>query len=92
MTPLPPPEFTSIFDMSQRDLPPITANAATPLLDDAVEIFETDQSMEDETQQMSHQRSSSPTITRLPKPKEGNETIYPPMHDRSHSFSFGQTV
>ncbi|KAI9449007.1 hypothetical protein BJY52DRAFT_292646 [Lactarius psammicola] len=99
MMPLPPPEFTSIFDMSQRDLPPITANAAAPLLDDAVEIFETDQSMEDETQQISQQPTSSPTITRLPKPKEGDQTLYhsmetskAPMHDRSHSFSFGQTV
>jgi hypothetical protein len=96
MMPLPPPEFTSIFDMSQRDLPPITAHSATPLLDDAVEIFETDQSMEDETQQLSQQLMSSPTITRLPKPKEGNETLYHSMetskHDRSQSFSFGQTV
>ncbi|KAH9064396.1 hypothetical protein EDB87DRAFT_1680597 [Lactarius vividus] len=99
MTPLPPPEFTSIFDMSQRDLPPITANTAAPLLDDAVEIFETDQSMEDDTEQVSHQQTSSPTITRLPKPKEGDQTLYhsmdtskASMHDRSHSFSFGQTV
>ncbi|KAH9001907.1 hypothetical protein EDB86DRAFT_3074702 [Lactarius hatsudake] len=99
MTPLPPPEFTSIFDMSQRDLPPITANTAAPLLDDAVEIFETDQSMEDDTEQVSQQPMSSPTITRLPKPKEGDQTLYhsmetskATMHDRSHSFSFGQTV
>ena len=99
MMPLPPPEFTSIFDMSQQDLPPITAHAATPLLDDAVEIFETDQSMEDDTQQVSSQPASSPTITRMPKPKEENQTVYhsmeiskAPMHDRSQSFSFGQTV
>ncbi|KAH9068092.1 hypothetical protein EDB83DRAFT_684060 [Lactarius deliciosus] len=99
MTPLPPPEFTSIFDMSQRDLPPITANTAAPLLDDAVEIFESDQSMEDDTEQVSQQLTSSPTITRLPKPKEGDQTLYhsmetskATMHDRSHSFSFGQTV
>ncbi|KAH9027862.1 hypothetical protein EDB84DRAFT_1439762 [Lactarius hengduanensis] len=99
MTPLPPPEFTSIFDMSQRDLPPITADTAAPLLDDAVEIFETDQSMEDDTEQVSQQPMSSPTITRLLKPKEGDQTLYhsmetskATMHDRSHSFSFGQTV
>ena len=102
MMPLPPPEFTSIFDMSQRDLPPITAHSATPLLDDAVEIFETDQSMEDDnTQQVSLQPASSPTITRMPKPTEENQTVYhsmetskapTPMHDRSQSFSFGQTV
>ena len=99
MMPLPPPEFTSIFDMSQRDLPPISTNTATPLLDDAVEIFETDQSMEDDTQQVSQQLVSSPTITRTLKPREDNQTVYhsmetskAPMHDRSHSFSFGQTV
>jgi hypothetical protein len=102
MMPLPPPEFTSIFDMSQRDLPPISANTATPLLDDAVEIFETDQSMEDDTQQVSQlvslQPASSPTITRTLKPREDQtfyhsmETSKAPSHDRSHSFSFGQTV
>ncbi|KAH9964889.1 hypothetical protein BC827DRAFT_1127002 [Russula dissimulans] len=94
MMPIPPPEITNIFDMSQRDLPPITANAAAPLLDDAVEIFETDQSMDDETQQIPR---PSPTIAL--SPKEGNQTVYhsvevsrAPSHDRSHSFSFGQTV
>ncbi|KAI9509890.1 hypothetical protein F5148DRAFT_676408 [Russula earlei] len=95
MMPIPPPEVTNIFDMSQRDLPPITANAAAPLLDDAVEIFETDQSMDDETQQISSQ--SSPTVSL--STKGVNQTVYhsmemlkAPSHDRSHSFSFGQTV
>jgi hypothetical protein len=97
MMPLPPPEVTNIFDMSQRDLPPITANSAASLLDDAVEIFETDQSMEDETQHVPQQPTSSPTVV-LP-PKEVNQTEYHSMEtskasllDRSHSFSFGQTV
>ena len=95
MVPLSPPEVTNIFDMSQRDLPPITANVMAPLLDDAVEIFETDQSMDDETQQMPLR--PSPTVAL--SPKEVNQTVYhsvetskAPMHDRSHSFSFGQTV
>ena len=95
MMPMPPPEVTNIFDMSQRDLPPITADAAAPLHDDAVEIFETDQSMDDETQQMPLR--ASPTIALLPK--EVNQTTYhsmetskASMHDRSHSFSFGQAV
>ena len=95
MMPIPPPEVTNIFDMSQRDLPPITSNAVTPLLDDAVEIFETDQSMDDETQQIRPQ--PSPTITR--SPNEMNHTVYHsletskvPLHDRSQSFSFGQAV
>ncbi|KAI0246338.1 hypothetical protein BJV78DRAFT_1277249 [Lactifluus subvellereus] len=97
MMPLPPPEVTNIFDMSQRDLPPITANSVSPLLDDAVEIFDTDQSMEDETQHVPQRPAPSPTVV-LP-PKEANQTEYHSMetskaslHDRSHSFSFGQTV
>ena len=97
MMPLPPPEVTNIFDMSQRDLPPIAANSAASLLDDAVEMFETDQSMEDETQHVPQQLTSSPTVV-LP-PKEVNQTEYHSMEtskasllDRSHSFSFGQTV
>jgi hypothetical protein len=95
MMPMPPPEVTNIFDMSQRDLPPITADTAAPLHDDAVEIFETDQSMDDETQQIP--RRASPTVAL--SPKEVNQTVYhsvetskAPSHDRSHSFSFGQAV
>ena len=95
MMPMPPPEVTNIFDMSQRDLPPITADAAAPLHDDAVEIFDTDQSMDDETQQIPLR--ASPTIS--VSPKEVNQTTYHSMetskaslHDRSHSFSFGQAV
>ena len=95
MMPMPPPEVTNIFDMSQRDLPPITADAAAPLQDDAVEVSETDQSMDDETQHVPPR--TSPTVS-LP-PKEVNQTVFhsmetskAPSHDRSHSFSFGQAV
>jgi hypothetical protein len=95
MMPMPPPEVTNIFDMSQRDLPPITADTAAPLHDDAVEIFETDQSMDDETQHVPPR--PSPTVAM--SPKEVNQTAYhsmetskAPSHDRSHSFSFGQAV
>jgi hypothetical protein len=95
MMPMSPPEVTNIFDMSQRDLAPITADTAAPLHDDAVEIFETDQSMDDETQQIP--RRTSPTVAL--SPKEVNQTVYhsvetskAPLHDRSHSFSFGQAV
>jgi hypothetical protein len=97
MMPIPPPEVTNIFNMSQRDVPPITANSAAPLLDDAVEIFDTDQSMEDETQHVPQRPAPSPTV--VLSPKETNHSIYhsmetskAPSHDRSHSFSFGQTV
>jgi hypothetical protein len=95
MVPMSPPEVTNIFDMSQRDLPPITADAAAPLQDDAVEVSETDQSMDDETQHVPPR--TSPTVS-LP-PKEVNQTVFhsmetskAPSHDRSHSFSFGQAV
>jgi len=95
MMPMPPPEVTNIFDMSQRDLPPITADAAASLQDDAVEISETDQSMDDETQHVPPR--TSPTVS-LP-PNEVNQTAFhsmetskAPSHDRSHSFSFGQAV
>ena len=96
MMPMPPPEVTNIFDMSQRDLPPITADTAAPLHDDAVEIFDTDQSMDDETQHVPP-RPSPPTVAL--SPVEVNQTTYHSMetskaslHDRSHSFSFGQAV
>ena len=95
MIPMSPPEVTNIFDMSQRDLPPITADAALSLQDDAVEVSETDQSMDDETQHVPPR--TSPTVS-LP-PKEVNQTVFhsmetskAPSHDRSHSFSFGQAV
>jgi hypothetical protein len=95
MMPMSPPEVTNIFDMSQRDLPPITADAAALLQDDAVEVSETDQSMDDETQHVPPR--TSPTIS-LP-PNEVNQTVFhsmetskAPSHDRSHSFSFGQAV
>ncbi|KAI0270710.1 hypothetical protein BC834DRAFT_967439 [Gloeopeniophorella convolvens] len=95
--PMPPPEVSNIFDLSQRDVPPISANTGAPMLDDAVEIFETDQSMEEETQHMPLQGSSSPTVAL--SPKETDRTTFHSMdnsrstsHDRSHSFSFGQSV
>ena len=95
MMPMPPPEVTNIFDMSQRDLPAITADAAASLQDDAVEVSETDQSMDDETQHVPPR--TSPTVS-LP-PKEVDHTVFhsmetskAPSHDRSHSFSFGQAV
>jgi hypothetical protein len=95
MMPMPPPEVTNIFDMSQRDLLPITADAAASLQDDAVEVSESDQSMDDETQHVPPR--TSPTVT-LP-PTEVNQTVFhsmetsrAPSHDRSYSFSFGQAV
>jgi hypothetical protein len=87
MMPMSPPEVTNIFDMSQRDLQPITADTAAPLHDDAVEIFETDQSIDDETQHVPPRTTSMIALL----PKEANQTVYHSvetskalMHDRSH--------
>ena len=83
--PLPPPEDTNIFDLSQDfDLPPIPISKDNaPLLDSAIELPSSDADtsatairpvLEDEF------RSSTPSKSPLG------------MHDRSQSFSFGQTV
>ncbi|KAI0312792.1 hypothetical protein OF83DRAFT_1066623 [Amylostereum chailletii] len=94
MTPLPAPEISNIFDLSQHDLPPIPQNAGETLLDNAVEIFDGDTSRDSSISNVSHgssKRSSTsgssrhePTVFHSPPDK--------PSHDRSHSFSFGQTV
>jgi predicted nucleic acid-binding Zn-ribbon protein/outer membrane murein-binding lipoprotein Lpp len=97
MTPLPPPEISNIFDLStQRELPPIPGNG-TGLLDDAIEIFEGDSSRDSGYSHASHASSAPARLTSL-----GNDSsnIFhsaasekeKPAHDRSHSFSFGQTV
>lgn len=73
MAPIPPPDVSNIFDLSQEaELPaiPVSSDHA-PLLDSAIEIEESDTNQPD--------RPYTP-ITRMS------------LHDRSHSFSFGQTV
>ncbi|KAI0363437.1 hypothetical protein BV20DRAFT_958314 [Pilatotrama ljubarskyi] len=84
MKPLPPPNHSNIFDLSQDvDLPPIPIGKDTPLLDTAIELpsdADTDGTvLRPETE--GEFRASTPSN----RPSSG-------MHDRSHSFSFGQTV
>ena len=85
LKPLPPPNDTNIFDLSQDfDLPPIPISKDfVPLLDSAIEI--TSDADTDGTavrpEVEGEFRSSTPSNSR---------TSY--GHDRSQSFSFGQTV
>ncbi|KAI0360245.1 hypothetical protein OH77DRAFT_1392529 [Trametes cingulata] len=84
MKPLPPPNNSNIFDLSQdMDLPPIPISKDTPLLDTAIELpsdAETDGTVPRPDVEGEF-RSSTPSN----RPPSG-------LHDRSHSFSFGQTV
>ncbi|KAH8084884.1 hypothetical protein BXZ70DRAFT_900257 [Cristinia sonorae] len=91
MMPIPPPNMTNIFDLSEeKDLPTIPAGINPPLLDSAIEIsedFEGSSMSLDHSNIIPHQlpvRSETP-VRDLPKSPPG-------MHDRSQSFSFGQTV
>ncbi|KAI0777810.1 hypothetical protein BD413DRAFT_467197 [Trametes elegans] len=84
MKPLPPPNTSNIFDLSQDiDVPPIPIDKDTPLLDSAIELpsdADTDGTVL-RPEIDGEFRSSTPCN----RPPSG-------MHDRSHSFSFGQTV
>ncbi|TBU28291.1 hypothetical protein BD311DRAFT_839778 [Dichomitus squalens] len=87
--PLPPPDDTNIFDLSQDfDLPPIPISKDNvPLLDSAIELPSSDADssaivMRSEVD--GDFRSSTPSNNR-----SGSSTG---IHDRSQSFSFGQTV
>ncbi|KAI0945184.1 hypothetical protein AcV7_001791 [Taiwanofungus camphoratus] len=77
MMPMPPPNVSNIFDLSQDgELPTIPAGIEAPLLDSAIEISDADANT------MIHKDESCP-----PTPP-----AKPSLHDRSHSFSFGQTI
>ncbi len=85
--PLPPPEDTNIFDLSQDfDLPPIPISEDNvPLLDSAIELpsSDADTSVTATRPDIEGEfRASTPSNSRSPLG----------MHDRSQSFSFGQTV
>ncbi|KAI0045170.1 hypothetical protein FA95DRAFT_1451001, partial [Auriscalpium vulgare] len=89
MGPLPPPDISNIFDLSQVDLPAIPTGGVS-LLDTAVEEFEGDGSKDSIS-------ASLRQFTKPPSPlTEHNDTVFhsaeKPTHDRSQSFSFGQTV
>ncbi|RPD62165.1 hypothetical protein L227DRAFT_51616 [Lentinus tigrinus ALCF2SS1-6] len=76
---LPPPNDSNIFDLSQDiDLPPIPISKdSVPLLDNAIEL--------------PSDADSSATALRI-EPDGEFRSSTPSKHDRSQSFSFGQTV
>ncbi|KAI0674695.1 hypothetical protein C8Q78DRAFT_1118171 [Trametes maxima] len=84
MKPLPPPNLSNIFDLSQdMDVPPIPISKDGPMLDSAIEL-PSDADTEGtilRPEVDGEFRSSTPSN----RPQSG-------MHDRSQSFSFGQTV
>ena len=120
MTPIPPPDFSNLFDMSQRlELPKIPPglgfDVEEPLLDSAVELNETEIEGEHSEKAQLHTAMTSTPYRDLGKGKAKDneketekenipidETIFHAkeksprlpsiLHDRSQSFSFGQTV
>ncbi|THH33286.1 hypothetical protein EUX98_g934 [Antrodiella citrinella] len=89
--PLPPPDMTNIFDLSEeKDLPSIPAvGLHAPILDSAVEISTDGEELNNSIDHSSILANESPM--RAGTPVRGSSTP-PGMHDRSQSFSFGQTV
>ncbi|RDX44717.1 hypothetical protein OH76DRAFT_1045806 [Lentinus brumalis] len=79
LRPLPPPDDSNIFDLSQDiDLPPIPISKdSVPLLDNAIEI--------------ASDADTEGTALRI-DPDGEYRSGTPSKHDRSQSFSFGQTV
>ncbi|CAL1698082.1 unnamed protein product [Somion occarium] len=92
MLPVPPPELGNIFDLSSdKELPTIPATGGTSLLDSAIEISEaedrgTDLAIDHSPEQPEH------AITPFKDILQSNTGRSTPTHDRSQSFSFGQTV
>jgi len=124
LPPIPPPDFSDLFDVSQAlDIPKVPPglgfDVREPLLDTAIEL---DMSLTDQgDKSASAPTSSTPFKAKakgkakelpmphaeeqtipMPPPTEIDEGIFHskgtspqmphPLHDRSHSFSFGQTV
>ena len=87
MMPISPPSVANIFNASGDELPTIPTGLGAPLLDSAVEISDTDEHMSMSISMDSAEDEPSVALTSSPTIKLG-----PVQHDRSHSFSFGQTV
>ncbi|KIP06376.1 hypothetical protein PHLGIDRAFT_90915 [Phlebiopsis gigantea 11061_1 CR5-6] len=87
MMPISPPSMANIFNASGDELPTIASGLGAPLLDCAVEISDTDEHMSMSISMDSAEGEPSMALTSSPTVKLG-----PVQHDRSHSFSFGQTV
>ncbi|TCD68974.1 hypothetical protein EIP91_009196 [Steccherinum ochraceum] len=90
MMPVPPPNMTNIFDLSEeKDLPIIPAGTNVPLLDSAIEMSEDVDELHNSS--FDHSSSSIDPPVRSATPVRDRPSPAG-MHDRSHSFSFGQTV
>lgn len=85
LTEMPPPNISNIFELSNEAEPPvIPSGTKTPLLDSAFELAEEEA---DATANVKEEDD------RLPMPlSEALPALPQVQHDRSHSFSFGQTV
>ncbi|EED84378.1 predicted protein [Postia placenta Mad-698-R] len=85
LTEMPPPNISNIFELSNEVEPPvIPSGTKTPLLDSAFELAEEEA---DATANVKEEDD------RLPMPlSEALPALPQVQHDRSHSFSFGQTV
>lgn len=97
MMPIPPPDLSNIFDISDdRDLPTIPHDKEDSLLDSAIEIAESDDQDDDDTSVLIPAVPREKVFTPPPRDSvlESSPTVRMPIqaHDRSHSFSFGQTV
>ncbi|CCL98315.1 uncharacterized protein FIBRA_00309 [Fibroporia radiculosa] len=82
MVPISPPHVSNIFDLStDAELPTIPIGEEVPLLDSAIEISEA------EVEETANTESRPPTPPAKSTPASSHV-----QHDRSQSFSFGQTV
>ena len=107
MMPMPPPDVTNIFDMSQdRALSPITAgnDMHMPLIDSAAEIEEgTNQAFTSTPYKDSVDKTTYHSMGISDAPEDDQENVQLPVfspaplssvrdHERNHSSSFGRTV
>ncbi|EKM52711.1 uncharacterized protein PHACADRAFT_261307 [Phanerochaete carnosa HHB-10118-sp] len=86
IAPVSPPDVGNIFGASAFELPAIPTDLGAPLLDSAVEISDTDDQRSMSAESVEKEQENN-TLSASPTLKLGN-----PTPDRSHSFSFGQTV
>lgn len=87
MMPISPPDVSNIFDVSSADeMPTIPTGLAAPLLDSAVEISDLDDQGSISLDSPDGKDKSISAFSTSPTMKLGA------LHDRSQSFSFGQTV
>ncbi len=90
LMPIPTPYLSNIFDLSdEKDLPVISPNGEELLLDSAIEISESED--HDSSLIIHDTPQKAAPLPREPA-LQPSPTIRTSLHDRSQSFSFGQTV